>query len=653
MFANPAGWHSASSYARARDMASSSSSSPSAGPGTDERFRSEAWLRLTKLAKDNLPLSDKLESFIVAVVYPGGIRPADIKAASQLTELTPEQIRILVPKLKGKPFTSTHGIARHDDTKEFVVPPIRIGTIEEATLDEEGRMLALIKIDSTPEGIFTAAKIANGIYPDVSMMHYSRTYFDEGKMGIDIEHVAATDKGYEPQTHILGYFPKDDPKGYRIFKADTGLIGKAAVRLLAPAAAQSGCLGALKDICEIFEKRPEAAPDPEPEPAPAEPAPEPTPVEPASSDQMEVESAPAATPAPAAPTTEHTALYTSLLQSLNELKAEMAAMRAARAAPPDAAAPPPEPEPTTTEKTNSQSTVSAPEPTPKDVGPITAVPPALPTPVASTLSPGSQLVTVQNSASTRDMATPAPIAAVPTQDSAAAAAAASSSMAVDAADPASQHDGYTDIPEIAAIGLENIIEYGPTADRPVLYATALAYADQINVLRDEKIALQQKLTESEKRHLDSLEDAVKKVLAAGGDTNLEGVSEAVRELQQTDKSGQLTTLLTKVMNSASKQRTLTDEDAQMEFIRRRRIGALGSNTSKTSMPVRQIAVQNSQHARLDKQPHWRFEPAASSSSSSSSRSSDMDGVSSSRRAMIAGRAGQDGVRELRKPDLNL
>ena len=622
----------------------------------EERAYSAAWQRLLKLTKDNLPLSEKLESFIVAVVHPGGMKPSEVTASTQMTELTDEQVRMLVSKLKGKPFTASHGVARNDNTKAFDEAPITIGAIEDAMIDEEGRMLALIKIGSTPEGILTSSKIAKDVCTDVSIMYYSRVYLDEGKMGIDLEHVASTDKGYLRDTHILGYFPKDDPNGYRIFHADSGLITKSAlIKLFLPAVAQSGCISALKDIYEISTKEKpvpeeEATPtadeaqaaedkmvtEPEPVAAEAEPQPEPVAAEPVS------EAQPAAA-GEDAPKPDVLALHTLLLQRIDELKTEVSALRSARTAPTagdgsmDVAAPetPTMPAPNienASEKTKQSLAVTETQ-TSTEVSASNSAPPTLtapstraspepPSPLLSSISPGPQTITVQNSFSARTTNTPMASSAsnpamsgVPEPTQQGQSVLPPSSMDTGSAEQRS-HDAYTDVPEIAVLAPEEIVERGATADRPTLYASAVALAEQIEVLRKENAAVKQQLTEFEKRHLESMEDAVRKVLEAGGDTDTAGVPEAIKELQKLDTTGRIREMFTKVVNSKLNPRMVTDEDVTMQLIQSRAKGQLKHTGASYTIPI-----QNSRNARLDAPK--RFSIEYNNHSGSDSRSSSM------------------------------
>ena len=134
-----------------------------------------------------------------------------------MRDLTPENVAQIAKVLKGKPFVASHGEFNAGAGMGYNTEPIKIGTIHKGTIDSKGRLLSLIKIDSTPDGILAAERIAHGAKTDVSMLYWIKNYLEQGKRGIDIDHVSSVIKGRHSGTHVLGFFPKCDPEKFKIF----------------------------------------------------------------------------------------------------------------------------------------------------------------------------------------------------------------------------------------------------------------------------------------------------------------------------------------------------------------------------------------------------------------------------------------------------
>ena len=228
---------------------------------------------LEHLKDVKLPESER--RLIVAVVHPAGLDDEEITVENQSRLLSKEHVRTLAPKLVGKKVVSDHGEFDNSVSK-YTREPTVVGQVIRSEIDEAGRIIAVLEINNTVDGIWEANKVASELKPDVSLGLFNTTNFDTRTVAWDLDHVSLTAKGYLPDTKILGVFVNGKPDQTRIFQHEnTDLYSKQAARLLASSALETDNMSRMPDILEMYNKAQapvveEPVAEPEPEPAPME-----------------------------------------------------------------------------------------------------------------------------------------------------------------------------------------------------------------------------------------------------------------------------------------------------------------------------------------------------------------------------------------------
>ena len=509
----------------------------------------QALEHVLKLARNRTALGKELSSFIVAVVHPGGIQSQAVNHENQAVELTQEQLRLVAAKLKGKPFTASHGVVNSDKTKGFEVPPMRIGEIKKACLDSFGRLLALIKIDSTADGLLASSRIAKDLKPDVSIFYWVTRYDDEGKMGIDIDHVSSVCKGNLPGTNVIGYFPKSNPENYRLFEPAKAMVDQQVVSMLALAAARSGCPNALRPIVELMAsadapKESEPAESSSSEPASTEtPATdtETAPVQPAvespsaNSEEQPTDAMLVSPESTEAPNTLPDRMLV-VEKQLAEMLKRYGELQTAQSLP----------EPSEKTKVTEESGMSI-DQQPTDADTLSSAslspkqetarppPPDLVTPaaVASTFAE-SNIISVQNSAQSARSTFAALRHVAMSASSTSSAPIATSTPVAPAPTPvesvAAEHEIVDNIPPIQPYTDEEIAQLGDDADSVRLYATILKtkqaleqeralqkkYADELQETKTKAAELETRNREMTKNEMGSIEDVLRNFFVTQG-----------------------------------------------------------------------------------------------------------------------------------------
>ncbi len=220
---------------------------------------------LLRLMKSDQTSANSKHAWVVAFTYPKGLSPEEINGQNFATELTEESLRVLVPKLIGCRFVSSHGEHKQDGTPGFSREPVEVGRIEDARLDEKGCVVTLIKLDTHPNALWTGQLIYDGIKPEVSLFYWiGRDPNAPEKLYVDLDHVCATDKGYHDGTQVIGYFQETDDTSkqkFKIFDKTLPRIGDSALSLVLRAIKESRCTQSLPVFVEAWQRNviPESA----------------------------------------------------------------------------------------------------------------------------------------------------------------------------------------------------------------------------------------------------------------------------------------------------------------------------------------------------------------------------------------------------------
>ena len=247
-----------------KDMASAQVSKPVDGGNYQDILRMLDQLR--QAVEVNQALPPEHRAYVVAYAYPRGLKAEEVTGKNHETELTEEFLAALVPKMIGKPFTTSHGkFDQSGKARSFVEKPIEIGTIKDARLDETGAVVTLIELDTTPNALWTGQLIHEGKKPEVSFFYWIGQHgSDPGKLEVNLDHVCSTTKGYHDGTQVVGYFQYAANPGdqkYRIFDSTLSRIGTTAMSTILNAIQSSRCYDALEPFSRAW--RDNGAPGPE------------------------------------------------------------------------------------------------------------------------------------------------------------------------------------------------------------------------------------------------------------------------------------------------------------------------------------------------------------------------------------------------------
>lgn len=183
----------------------------------------------TKPVFDNLSLKKRLGNTphrFICYAYPQGVTNVnEVQDVSR--DITESFLRSV--KYAGIPITADHGDWDWS-ANDYKRAPRKLGEVVDAWFDEQGRLMLEFELPPTFSNQIESRLIRDGLRGDVSLAFITEQLDPSGPHTQRLDHIAITEKGNQPQTHIVaGTVPHADNP---VFLANPDLLKQSNIAML-------------------------------------------------------------------------------------------------------------------------------------------------------------------------------------------------------------------------------------------------------------------------------------------------------------------------------------------------------------------------------------------------------------------------------------